>query len=141
MTNSNFATPQQAEAAFYQAFAQGDLDAMMRVWAVDEHIVCIHPGAPRLEGREAIRESWRQIFSVEAQLQFSIQDERYTQDALLAIHLVREQISIDGEVSGVMLATNVYQMVAGSWHMVLHHASPEPDPDDDEQEGESVVLH
>jgi ketosteroid isomerase-like protein len=48
-------TPEEAEAAFYAALARADLDALMALWADDEEIVCIHPGAPRLIGHAAIR--------------------------------------------------------------------------------------
>ena len=50
-----FASPEQAEAAFYSAFEKADLDAMMSVWAEDEDIVCMHPGrpAPDRHGRGA----------------------------------------------------------------------------------------
>ena len=45
-----FPTAQDAEAAFYEAFETGDLEAMMNVWAEDEEIVCVHPGEARLVG-------------------------------------------------------------------------------------------
>ena len=38
-----FATPQEAEAAFYAALLKRDVEAMMAVWAEDAHIACIHP--------------------------------------------------------------------------------------------------
>jgi len=57
-----FATPQDAEAAFYDAFAKRDLDAMMEVWAEEDDIYCVHPGTARVSGYEKVRESWRQIF-------------------------------------------------------------------------------
>ncbi|MCX7168975.1 MAG: nuclear transport factor 2 family protein, partial [Proteobacteria bacterium] len=36
-----FPTPQDAEAAFYDALERADLEALMAVWAEDEEIVCI----------------------------------------------------------------------------------------------------
>ncbi|NJM09628.1 MAG: nuclear transport factor 2 family protein, partial [Bdellovibrionaceae bacterium] len=38
-----YTTPQDAAAAFYQAFEARDLDAMMATWADDEEVVCVHP--------------------------------------------------------------------------------------------------
>ena len=134
-----FATPQAAEAAFYDAFNRRDLVAMMEVWADDDRVVCIHPGAERLEGRAQIEHSWQQVFAAESQLRFELSDEQYTQDALLSIHVVRENVSIDGEYRGIVLATNIYQLMEGSWHMILHHASAEPLADEDV--GEDYVLH
>ena len=57
-----FATPQDAEAAFYDALERLDLDAMMEVWSEDDEIVCIHPGQPRLSGYDAVRAAWQRIF-------------------------------------------------------------------------------
>jgi len=57
-----FATPQDAEAAFYEAFMKHDLDAMMSVWADDDEVYCVHPRGPRVTGVAQVRESWRQIF-------------------------------------------------------------------------------
>lgn len=123
----HFATPQAAEAAFYSAFERADIEAMMQVWADDESIICIHPEGPRLLGRGEIRASWEQIFAPGARLKFTLKDSRRTRDALLSIHVLREYIRVDGVPQGVMLATNLYQFVHGSWRMTLHHASPEPE--------------
>lgn len=49
--------------AFYQAFAERDMDAMDAIWADDDAVACIHPGWQPLEGREAVLESWRAILS------------------------------------------------------------------------------
>ena len=64
MTMRFFATPQDAEAAFYDAIERADLDAMVAIWAEDEEVVCTHPNGERLSGFAAVRESWRQVFSV-----------------------------------------------------------------------------
>ena len=34
-----FATPEDAEAAFYDAVARGDLEALMAIWSEDEEVV------------------------------------------------------------------------------------------------------
>ena len=70
MSADQYSTPDKAEAAFYEAFQRGDLHAMMDVWSDDEGIVCIHPGAPRLQGQEQVREGWRQILENSTGLQF-----------------------------------------------------------------------
>ena len=49
-TRKLFPTPDDAEAAFYDAFERGDLAAMMVVWAEGEDVVCVHPSGPRLTG-------------------------------------------------------------------------------------------
>jgi len=57
LKKTTFLTPQEAEAAFYEALERGDLDAMMEVWAEDDEVSCIHPGGPRLTGYEQVREA------------------------------------------------------------------------------------
>ena len=58
-----FPTPQDAEAAFYDALTKRDLEAMMAVWADDDDVYCVHPNGARVTGVEQVRESWRQIFA------------------------------------------------------------------------------
>lgn len=121
-----FPTPQDADQAFYRAFESADIEAMMEVWASEENVMCIHPGSPRLQGGEAIKRSWQQIFTNGSPLSFTLTDSQYTQDDRLAVHVVKENIEVDGVLQGVMLTTNIYQLINGSWRMMLHHASPEP---------------
>ena len=121
-----FATPQEAETAFYDAFERADIEAMMAVWANDENVVCIHPGGTRLQGLQAIKKSWQRIFFNETRLKFILTDNHRTQDALIAVHLVKENIEVESVLQGVMLVTNIYHFIDGSWRLVLHHASPEP---------------
>jgi len=123
----SFSTPEEAEAAFYDAIERADLKALDAVWSADENIVCVHPGASRIEGRSAVLQSFEQMFAEAPVLDFSIVDTLYTGNEALAIHLVREEIALDGQVVSIMVSTNIYQMEEGSWRMLLHHASPEPD--------------
>lgn len=143
MSTDLYSTPDKAEAAFYRAFERGDLHAMMDVWSNDEGIVCIHPGAPRLQGQEQVREGWRQILENSTGLKFVLADVQAIESELLSVRVVREEINIEGQLSGVMLATNIYRRVDGGWRMMLHHASPEPDQfyDELEVQYEDVVLH
>jgi len=135
-----FATPQEASAAFYDAFERRDLESMMQVWATDERIVCIHPNGTRVQGRAQVTQSWRGIFSGGEPLQLTLSDEQYTQDALLAIQLVREHVAVRGRVRGTVSATNVFQLVAGGWRMILHHASVLP-PSESGRARREAVLH
>jgi len=86
-----FATPEAAESAFYQAFEAADLEAMMAVWAGQPEIVCIHPGGLRLLGPAQIRESWRQIFASGERLKFRLTERQSVQGTRLAVHSVYEQ--------------------------------------------------
>ena len=48
-------TPDDAEAQFYEALQQGDIERLMALWADDDEIFCVHPGGPRMVGAAAIR--------------------------------------------------------------------------------------
>lgn len=122
-----YATPVEAEDAFYYAFSRCDLNAMMQVWLDAEHIECIHPGSSRLQGIAAIRYSWEQIFSAGEQLHFNIVRHHCTQTGNLAIHSISEQIKTDRanpKTVAEVIATNIYELTANGWRMILHHASP-----------------
>src|SRR5450755_4532073 len=73
-TPTIFTTPQDAAAAFYQAFEAKDVEAMMAAWAEDEEIVCVHPGGPRLVGYDAVRSSWEQLFAGDTKLSFALDE-------------------------------------------------------------------
>lgn len=121
-----FESPQEAEQAFYAAFEQNDLEAMMRVWAPTDSIVCIHPGGERLTGLEPVADSWRQILGSGSSLSFEVTLDHYVHTGDLAVHSVQERIVVDGGLRGIVLATNAYQRLDQGWRMVLHHASPAP---------------
>lgn len=123
-----YTTPQQAEAAFYEAIERADLDAMMAVWAEDEEIICIHPGGPRLAGYAAVRDSWRQIFAGGPRMRFTLANQVHSQGMLLSVHSLHENITLVGESRrpAPVVATNVYIRGALGWRMLVHHASPGP---------------
>ena len=123
-----FATAEAAETAFYRAFMQRDIEAMMAVWAEDDDISCVHPQGARLAGVDAVRASWQAIFNHNAQFEFTIAALESFHDATLAVHVVHEHISVGGNVpaQSPVTATNVYRLRDGGWRMVVHHASPGP---------------
>lgn len=126
MINEIFATPQDAEQAFYKAFERADLAAMMAVWAEDEDIVCVHPGGARHTGLMEVRESWRQILAQSAGLQFNLVGNRVFSGRMMSIHSVYEHVTVAGESrpANPVLATNVYLLTDRGWRMLMHHASP-----------------
>ncbi|MFQ5994980.1 MAG: YybH family protein [Acidiferrobacterales bacterium] len=127
MTTSRYATPVEAEEAFYAAFEAADLAAMMAIWAQHESITCIHPLGPMLVGRGAIEQSWQAIFGQSVSMKFKVERRCEAQDGSLAVHVVYEHIQVTGEQqSHTVIATNAYRLTAGGWCMILHHASPDP---------------
>jgi len=128
-----FNTPEEAEIAFYEAIEQADIQALGRVWSLDENIVCIHPGANRIEGRAQVLESFSDIFAESPSIGFSISDALQTESDGLAIHLVREEIEFDGQLVSIMVSTNIYHKEDGGWRMLLHHSSHEPEPTEEDE--------
>ena len=123
-----FPTPQDAEAAFYDAIEHGNLEQLMLVWADDEEIVCVHPGGPRLTGYAAIRDVWRRIFEGGVKFRIRLADGTAVQTPFSAVHTVIEHVSVRDDESqrAPVVATNVFVRGALGWRLVLHHASPAP---------------
>ncbi len=123
-----FATPQDAEAAFYEALERCDADAMMAVWAEDEEVTCIHPGGPRLVGFANIRDAWRNIFANGMRLRLRLSQSTSVATPFAVVSTVLEHFSTadNQAVSAPVVATNVYVRSAVGWRMVAHHASPVP---------------
>ena len=121
-------TAEEAEEAFYAAFSVGRRDDMMRVWATDADIVCIHPGGPRLTGLAEIRHSWAQIFTDSMPRSFTLRGRIVVGDAVQRLHILEENIRVPGTtfIAPPVLATNVYRHLPHGWRMVLHHASVAP---------------
>ena len=108
-----------ANEAFYRAFTDRDMDAMARIWASEAPVCCIHPGWEAIRVRDNILGSWRSILS---------------NPGSPAIRCRAADVVTWGDVNAVvcfeqigqsfLIATNLFVHEAGSWRMVLHHASP-----------------
>ncbi|MCE1244479.1 nuclear transport factor 2 family protein [Oryzomicrobium sp.] len=128
---AHFPTPEDAEAAFYDAIERGDLEALMAVWCEDEEIVCIHPGGPRLVGLAAVRSAWQAIFDG-PRFRLRIAQRARWQSGLMAVHNVVEvpTLADDPNAQEPVFATNVFVRGADGWRLVAHHAGLGPDTDD-----------
>jgi ketosteroid isomerase-like protein len=126
MSDKKFESAMEAEAFFYEALQRGDLGEVMAAWADDETVVCIHPMGPALEGQAAVRDGWQVICESGQSLSFNVVSVRYEESGQLAVHVVREEITMAGKPpkEALMLATNVYRNTEEGWRMVLHHSSP-----------------
>lgn len=143
MKKTSFPTPQDCEAAFYEALEAANLEAMMEVWADDEEVVCVHPGWPRLCGYEQIRENWAQIFRSGERLKFHLSAQVRVQGMMLSVHSLHENIVVAGDPRPrpPVVTTNVYLRTASGWRMVLHHGSPAPHAAPADPEPSSKILH
>lgn len=125
-----FASPQDAEAAFYDSLERADMETMMSVWTDEEEVVCIHPGGVRISGYANVMESWRQILGNGPRLRVRLSHQVHLQGLLLSIHSLHENITLieDDTPRPPIVATNIYLRGAQGWRMLVHHASPAPAP-------------
>ncbi|HUW28873.1 MAG TPA: nuclear transport factor 2 family protein [Sulfuriferula sp.] len=135
-----YPTVELAEIAFYQAFEDASVEAMMAVWSGTAEISCIHPTGPVLAGVDAIRASWQQIFAGGSGVKVQVNVLREYASTTQVVHLVEEHLSVTGNTAqqGHVLATNVYQLEGDSWRMVSHHGAPAPRP---QPTGKAPTLH
>jgi len=123
----------EVESAFYDALNRGDVESLMKLWADDDEIVCIHPGGPRLHGHVAIQASWEAILH-KGGLQVRPSQLYEAHNLMSAVHTVVEGgTGIDpngptGKDPAHLVATNVYLKTPQGWRMVLHHVSVAPGP-------------
>ena len=126
---SKYSSSEAAEAAFYKAFANCNLQAMDAVWA-DTEVVCIHPGSTALVGREVVMRSWTHILTNAEPPDLGVEVLSRTVRDKLAVHVVEEHLTpvTDSSASTlVVLATNVYCLEGDGWRLLEHHAStPRP---------------
>lgn len=135
-------SPDEIEAAYYDALARADLEALMNLWAEDEEIVCIHPGAQRLVGHAEIRSVWEDILSGGG-LHITPRQLHATQNMMTAVHNVVEEINHGSDPAPEVhvIATNVYMKTALGWRMVMHHASVAPGQPPAEPISSTAMLH
>lgn len=120
------ASPEDAEAQFYDALRDGDLERVMAVWADDDDVVCVHPGGTRMVGPQAVRAAFAAIFA-SGNIAVHPEHVKRVQAMGSAVHSVLERIAIvtvEGPRTGWIVATNVYVKTSQGWRMVAHHASP-----------------
>ena len=119
-------TPDDIEAAFYEALQTGDIDKLMACWADEDEIVCIHPGGPRVIGADAIRATFEAMFA-HGSIRAWPEQVRKTESLASVVHNLLERVEVasaEGPMNAWVVATNVYLKTAQGWRMVAHHASP-----------------
>ncbi len=128
--SDQFATPQDTEDAFYDAFEAHDLEGMMGVWDDSVDSVCIQPMSPIVHGAGDIRMIWEQVFSHDRTPDIVVHHHQWIENEGLAMHIVEEQITWPGlpQQPPPVIATNGYRRGSDGWRMVLHHVSPPPPP-------------
>lgn len=108
-----------ANAAFYEAFAQGDIEAMDELWARTLPVACIHPGWPALHGRLDVMSSWRSIL-----LDGEATDIRFEGARAALLGATGTVVCVERIGSEALVATNVFALEEGIWQLVHHQAGP-----------------
>lgn len=137
-------TPDDVEAAFYEAMQSADIEKLMACWADEDDIVCIHPGGPRVVGLGAIRAAFDAMFAHGGSIHARPESIRRVDSLASAVHHVLEKVEVmtsEGPNMAYVLATNVYHKTAQGWRMVVHHASPGSQGEAQEINHVSQVLH
>lgn len=118
-------SPDELEAAFYDALQQGDLERLMACWADDDEVICVHPDGARLLGPLAIRAAFAAMLE-RGGLQVQATQVHRVQALASSVHSVLELVRVvlpDGAREAVVHATNVYHKTPRGWRLVAHHAS------------------
>ena len=114
---------------FYKALATRDLELMDTVWLKDSRAGCVHPGWIMLQGWEAIRQGWENVFDPKDQLDIKLLNINVEVKGEVAwVTCVQELIYLKRNpmLINVSQSTNIFERHQSGWLMVLHHASPIP---------------
>ncbi len=133
----------ECEALFYEALREADLEKLMRCWADEDEISCVHPGGPRTSGAGAIRAAFDAMFS-NGTIRATPLRVRKIEALSSSVHSVIEKIEVmtpEGPREAYVIATNVYHKTAQGWRMVAHHASPGTAREMQELADAPMVLH
>lgn len=112
-----------ANAVFYEALEQADLEKMAAVWQQSEDALCAHPGRTPLRGWPEVWASWEAILSSGGNPQIIITEEHVTRRGDVAWVTATENM-ISGGHTGAAVALNVFEHDGDRWRMVVHHAAP-----------------
>ncbi|MBM3586139.1 MAG: nuclear transport factor 2 family protein [Alphaproteobacteria bacterium] len=125
-----------ANAAFYDAFAAGALDAMGDVWARGAPVTCIHPGWGVLAGRDEVMASWAAILTAPERPAIACIDPQAMVLGDVALVVCFERVG-----GGFLAATNGFVREDGAWRMVHHQAGATRDGPQAKAETRPGHLH
>jgi len=119
----------EVNTRFYQALGTRDLELMGTVFVHDHRAGCMHPGWVMLQGWEAIRQSWENVFDPEDQLEIKLHNLSVEIEGNAAwVTCVQEltYIKRDPVMMNVSVSTNIFEKNESGWQMIIHQASPMP---------------
>ena len=117
-------SPDDLEAAFYDALQTGDLDKLMQCWADEDDVVCVHPGGPRLVGVAAIRAAFEAMFDNGGTIQVKPEHIRRIHSMGSAVHNVIEKVQVSTAPGASAGLGSGHQCVPQNAPRLAHGASP-----------------
>ena len=112
----------EANAAFYVAFEERDLDKMSEAWLHTDHVVCTHPGWSSLRGWPAVAASWFALFQGDHPMQFILTNVEATVRGDVGWVTLDENL-IAGVQAQSVAAMNLFERIDGRWKLVVHLGS------------------
>ena len=124
----------EVNSLFYKAFESLDIKQMETLWLAEDYVQCFHPGWGLLRGWNPVMTSWRRIFENTEQMQFVLTEVHVEVRGTVAVVTLYENLTTrvgPQAMSGVVLATNVFERRSERWFIIHHHGStvmnpPEP---------------
>mgnify|MGYP002631333920 FL=1 len=125
-----------ANEAFYRAFADRDMAAMVEVWAEGAAVTCIHPGWGLLEGRDEVLESWRAILKNPDSPEVRCLGAQAHSRGEMAYVVCYEEIE-----GSHLIASNIFVHEGRRWRLIHHQAGPTAEAPPAEAEGEGGLIN
>lgn len=127
--DDQYATPQDAEDAFYDALEEGRVEAVMAVWADADDIGCLLPMYPLIRGRQGVADLFAHLFSRGRGVALTVTHLDWVMSDDIAIHHLEE--SVENVPAGrppppPLYATNIFRRQAGGWRLITHLNAPMP---------------
>ena len=128
--STGFATPQDAEDAFYDALDEANAATMKSVWDDSEDIFCLLPMAPVALGAGPVFESLAPLLQGQVRLSIEVHHLHWIELPGIAVHVVEEKVTFPGQSQpqAPVYATNVYRETETGWRLIAHQNSPTPPP-------------
>ena len=125
-----YATPQDAEDAFYDALDAGKLDQLLSVWAESDDVGCLLPMHPLVQSRQGVTDVFTHLLSRGQGVSLAITHLGWIETGNIAIHFVEE--TVQGPPSDTppppFYGTNIYRKDDTGWRLIVHQNAPAPPP-------------
>lgn len=119
-------TPDETEAAFYDALLHADIDQLMACWSEEDEIVCVLPGTHRLIGYAVVRTAFETLL-MSGGMRVHVERLHRVDGPSTRVHNALIRVEMGGHDQSAepfwVQVTSVYSKTARGWRLVAHHAS------------------